>query len=120
MNDSFMNKHIFLSFSELLPQRFGMHANDLHLFPTMLKTFYKNRRPEEGKKLWNNIIFHNFFAFPTTYAFVAFLLINPELQRILRTEFESSFLSPRILFNCFASLLRVFKTKQLRNVLERI
>jgi len=53
----------------------------------MLKTFYKNRGPEEGKKrLWNN-----FFAFPTTYAFVAFLCINPELKRILRTDFVFSF-----------------------------
>ena len=94
-----------------------MHANDLHLFPTVLE---KKEDLKKEKKLWNNIIFHNFFAFPTTYAFVAFLLINPELQRILRTEFESSFLSPRILFNCFASLLRVFKTKQLRNVLGRV
>ena len=44
MNDNFIHKenisfdkHIFLSFSELLPQRFGMHANDLHLFPTVLE-----------------------------------------------------------------------------------
>jgi len=58
----------------------------------MLKTFYKNRRPQEGKKkLWNNIIFHNFFAFPTAYAFVAFLCINPELKKILRIVFVSSF-----------------------------
>ena len=41
------DKHIFLSFSEILPQRFGMHANDFHLFPTVLE---KNRRPEEGKE----------------------------------------------------------------------
>ena len=66
-----------------------MHANDLHLFPTVLE---KNRGPEEGKKkLWNNMIFDNFFAFSTTNAFVAFLCINPELKRILRTDFESSF-----------------------------
>jgi len=57
----------------------------------MLKTFYKNRRPEEGKKLWNNIIFHKFFAFRTTYAFFAFLCINPEVRRILRTNFVTSF-----------------------------
>jgi len=59
----------------------------------MLKTFYKNRRPEEGKKkLWNNILFHNFFAFLLlTYAFIAFFCINPELKRILRTNFVFSF-----------------------------
>jgi len=61
----------------------------------MLKTFYKNRRPEEGKKSFG--ITYSFITFSLsqllTYAFVAFLCINPELKKILRTDFVFSFSS---------------------------